>query len=1795
MSHKRRTVLGRARRQKTRKAAALRSRNRLGNIERLEDRVLLAADFNPWHNYALPPDVNGDFVVTPMDALHVINALNGDGAEQMGMPLGGEAEAWAPAPLMFDVNNDGYLTPMDVLQIINYLNAEGESPAPMVQVRGRIAEDIAPDPPQGPAGRETLTAVNPGETFRLEVYAQDIRTFDGQGGNNFGVFAFYADTMFDDVAFTIPPGQSNNWPGKPVMPFPVSFQDPNVQLDGPLLIFSYPYQNGPRGDITSAPGLVNNTGGFREGFGAPGKAEAFIYDVLFQVESIVAFDDELVIQGGGSQSVDVLANDTLVQGQRTFSIGDPNEQFPDTGIEVLVFGDTGFGSGAQPGQTGSIVPWSHIDVINPVVHIPLGDRVLQVQSFQHDGQKGTVEHLGDGEFRYTPIQIPTKAEGPLTDTFTYVLFDGVSVTQTATVTVTIMPENQPPVIAAPDEVAIDERNENEPGKLLFGPGAVSITDADDEPLRVTLVTDAPIQVPAVDGLDVDDGKGADGRLVLVGSQNQVNAAMAGLTYKAQQDFYHADGASSTLKITAEDLANGVSQTEVHHTVTIAVRPINDPPTLEVPSDIVAVHDAVGPDLTVSIAGIEVGDEVDAQFAPGGDVEGRLTLASSGGTLAVAALQGLVVTGNNSDNVVIRGLTAEINAAVANVQFTAPVGSYIITATMNDLGNVDYRQSQEDVALEVQDEFLVTIVPPQRPFAVPDSFQILEDTANHEFEVLLNDFNFDSETGGANLQITEVSDPANGTVQITGNQTTVTYTPVANFFGTDTFTYTIVDTVNEGDGPSTATVTVNVILVNDQPTFTAVDPPTINEDAGPQTVTDWATFDAGTPQENAVQSVKQYDVQVLANPDNLFAVNPNVDTAGTLRYTPADDAFGEATFRARVQDDGGTENDGIDTSEWQTFTITVLPVNDPPSFSASDPPEVNEDSGPQVIENWAHDFVPGPPNESDQQLEEYLVVNVGNPDLFAVLPSVDLDGTLTYTPADDAFGNSTFTVVARDDGGTDRGGDDTSAPQTFAITVLPVNDPPSFQVAQTEITVRENEGLQTMDGWVTEFIPGPPNESDQQVLRYIVNDITNPNLFEVPPSVSVDGTLTFQSAMNVGGTSQFTVAVQDDGGTERGGIDISAPKTITINVTAVNDPPVNRLNGDPIEAGDVVFTSNDFDLAFTAANSARLTVTDPDIADNDDTFATFTVDLSVTDGLLLLGEGDDPAATKQLSTLTLAGVNQALGTLIFRPDAGFIGEAVLTITTNDGGTFGDPPDDQPLETSSTLIISVAPMNRPPIARDDQVEMPEGGVAEFNVLDNDSAGPNEDAFQSIRVISFDTASTQGTVELLNAETGVFRYTPPDPHFNGQTTFSYTIQDDGQSMIDGVIVDDFKTDSAVVTITVWEVNDPPIANDDLVLIDPQPAVGQQFRFDVSELLANDLPGPPNESDQTLTIISVTTSAKGASVVLDGDEVVYTVPEGFDHVDTFEYTVQDDGTTRGEPDFKTDTATVTVRDVVLSSVAGYVYIDLDGDGQKDEGEPGIAGVRIQLSGTDLMDTPFVHETVTDDHGRYKFTGVLPSQAGTSYTISQPQQPAGMKDGSASPGNGATVSNPNEIGVHVPLIGFGADPNNSITDNNNFGELGLAAEFTSINPYRSLLWSEINGTDPVLASGWLFATDAAGNLQWHINIGGWQYYVPGQSVDADSQHYRVQINQGSMWVTDRNADVERWLSVDLSSGRMRQLSANGNTIHHIIGSPDLFDLPSYDPPDTSSNGGGSGGLFSGEGEADQYAQAVDALFAAYD
>jgi hypothetical protein len=204
---------------------------------------------------------------------------------------------------------------------------------------------------------------------------------------------------------------------------------------------------------------------------------------------------------------------------------------------------------------------------------------------------------------------------------------------------------------------------------------------------------------------------------------------------------------------------------------------------------------------------------------------------------------------------------------------------------------------------------------------------------------------------------------------------------------------------------------------------------VREDSGAQSVA-WATAISPGPASESAQSVS---FTVTNDNPGLFSAQPAVAADGTLTYTPAPDANGVATVTVTAHDDGGTVNGGSDTSAPSTFTLTVDPVNDTPSFVGGPNQSVVSALGAQSVWGWATAISSGPANESSQSVT--FTVSNDNAGLFAVQPAVAADGTLTYTPALLAVGTATVTVRAVDNGGTANGGNDTSPPQTFTITIL----------------------------------------------------------------------------------------------------------------------------------------------------------------------------------------------------------------------------------------------------------------------------------------------------------------------------------------------------------------------------------------------------------------------------------------------------------------------------------------------------------------------------------------------------------------------------------------------------------------------------------------------------------------------------------------------------------------------------------------------------------------------------------------
>ncbi len=200
--------------------------------------------------------------------------------------------------------------------------------------------------------------------------------------------------------------------------------------------------------------------------------------------------------------------------------------------------------------------------------------------------------------------------------------------------------------------------------------------------------------------------------------------------------------------------------------------------------------------------------------------------------------------------------------------------------------------------------------------------------------------------------------------------------------------------------------------------------------------------------------------------------------GSLAVQPLLNAVGVANITVTVTstDTSTTPSRGGTKTITQTFSVTVLAVNQAPSFTGGADQTVLENAPAQTVVGWASALLAGPPNESSQHLN--FQTTALNPALFSVQPAVDpLTGNLTYTPAANTFGTTSVTVTLFDDGGTANGGSDSSASVPFNITITQVNQPPTITIGPN-IAITEGALAQSIPGWASGIAPGPADEAGQ---------------------------------------------------------------------------------------------------------------------------------------------------------------------------------------------------------------------------------------------------------------------------------------------------------------------------------------------------------------------------------------------------------------------------------------------------------------------------------------------------------------------------------------------------------------------------------------------------------------------------------------------------------------------------------------------------------------------------------------------
>ena len=187
-----------------------------------------------------------------------------------------------------------------------------------------------------------------------------------------------------------------------------------------------------------------------------------------------------------------------------------------------------------------------------------------------------------------------------------------------------------------------------------------------------------------------------------------------------------------------------------------------------------------------------------------------------------------------------------------------------------------------------------------PVATDDTLVTSRDVPS-TIAVLANDTDVDGDA----LSVTNVTAPASGTAIANGDGT-ITYSPAANFAGTDGFDYTVGDGAG---GSDTGHVAVTVLAVNHPPV--AIDDSLTAPEDTPTTIDAAANdtdLDGGALTVSAVGAAAHGATSIT--------------TSGLVRYAPASNFNGSDGFDYTVVDGAGATDTGH-------VTVTVTPGNDPP--------------------------------------------------------------------------------------------------------------------------------------------------------------------------------------------------------------------------------------------------------------------------------------------------------------------------------------------------------------------------------------------------------------------------------------------------------------------------------------------------------------------------------------------------------------------------------------------------------------------------------------------------------------------------------------------------------------------------------------------------------------------------------------------------------------------------------------------------------------------------------------------------
>lgn len=995
-------------------------------LETLEGRRLLAADLSANHNYFMAEDVNMDFVVSPMDALLVINALNQGGARSFG-----EGETGTELNALLDVNGDKMLTPMDALAIINRLNGEGEDPVePYVAFSYKIT-DTSGVPISG-------NNVSIGQTFRINVGVQDVRPasartitdpndpdynlFNGiftasqdLGVSNLNVVSYvHPTTFFSGVKFD-PEFFNSREAG----------QGGGIQIAGGV---SPTVSDGQFFTLTTASGSKTFE------YDIAGTAAVASGRIAIPLPAIVNFQPMIdatiaAIQGAGLGLTPVDRGYQLIglpTGQFTFDAGNsaltlstPQDEYlneiraqVDRFRSIDPVGPVAFYSVSFTATAAGSVTFTpnKADLQTSETSV-FGSKIPIPASLIAYGAPFTINVLADPT---APVAINDTLSSP--EDATLVLGANVTSNDTVNAGRTLSIDSVSAIAGV--TVGTVTGTTYTPPANFFGQDKLTYVVKDSTGLtsgvatitiNVTPVNDAPTAFN--DSFSVDEASTANSLDLL--ANNGSGADIAG----------PANETSDSITITRVGPAVGGGTTFTTANggkVTIATggKTVNYVPAVTfVGTDtfVYTITDSGG--LTASAT---VTIDVAPSTLPRARGDSSTALEGASATIAVLSNDSL----NTGATAVLKSFSNGAKGTVARQSSDPLSANYnvlVYTPTdVNFYGTDTFTYVINDSAATGPDSTATVTVTftdvNDPPVLTNDTASTNEDTAvTIPISTLLsNDSPGLGETTYTPIQTLKVNSvsavTANaGTVQIVG--TNVVYTPAANFNGQFLFSYVAQDSGSPALS-ATATVTVTVAAVNDNPianadTVSGTEDTTLSIPAGGSPIVAGNVLfnDAPGPAsatDEAGQTLSVTGVSAASAKGGTVSF-----AAGTISYTPAANFNGPDTFTYTISDGAGGTATG-------TVTVNVAAVNDPPVAGAD---TINGFRDVPITLTAAsllsNDKPGGGADEASQTLSITAVTPNANINGTVVLAN---DGTITYTPNAGFSGAASFTYTLRDSGG-----------------------------------------------------------------------------------------------------------------------------------------------------------------------------------------------------------------------------------------------------------------------------------------------------------------------------------------------------------------------------------------------------------------------------------------------------------------------------------------------------------------------------------------------------------------------------------------------------------------------------------------------------------------------------------------------------------------------------------------------------------------------------------------------------------